>query len=262
MNEMTQEPKIVEGTNGGAHVVDGPLTTTAARAASPGLLMSEIDKRVVKVRPMATPIDQISRMVGARNAKSMVVEYYSVDTKGVSARSKSMTASEESDVEGMTTYLLKTDNDGIFSATETIFVPTLSGKDASGKDAGNLQLYVLDKTDAGLKVVMLNAAGNASTLATAINGGVQIVRMGRAAAELDVQTPQFEAMPKKSSNYCQIFKAQIEQSVFAKLSAKEVGWGFSDQEEVAIMDMRMGMEKNFLFGVKAVSYTHLTLPTT
>lgn len=65
MNEMTQEPKIVEGTNGGAHVVDGPLTTTAARAASPGLLMSEIDKRVVKVRPMATPIDQISRMVGA-----------------------------------------------------------------------------------------------------------------------------------------------------------------------------------------------------
>lgn len=107
MNEMTQEPKIVEGTNGGAHVVDGPLTTTAARAASPGLLMSEIDKRVVKVRPMATPIDQISRMVGARNAKSMVVEYYSVDTKGVSARSKSMTASEESDVEGMTTYLLK-----------------------------------------------------------------------------------------------------------------------------------------------------------
>lgn len=251
MNEMTQEPKIVEGTNGGAHVVDGPLTTTAARAASPGLLMSEIDKRVVKVRPMATPIDQISRMVGARNAKSMVVEYYSVDTKGVSARSKSMTASEESDVEGMTTYLLKTDNDGIFSATETIFVPTLSGKDASGKDAGNLQLYVLDKTDAGLKVVMLNAAGNASTLATAINGGVQIVRMGRAAAELDVQTPQFEAMPKKSSNYCQIFKAQIEQSVFVKLSAKEVGWGFSDQEEVAIMDMRMGMEKNFLFGVKA-----------
>ena len=77
------------------------------------------------------------------------------------------------------------------------------------------------------------------------------MRMGRAAAELDVQTPQFEAMPKKSSNYCQIFKAQIEQSVFAKLSAKEVGWGFSDQEEVAIMDMRMGMEKNFLFGVKA-----------
>lgn len=248
---MDQETKIVEGTNGGAHVVDGPLTTVAAKEASPGLLMSEIDKRVVKVRPMATPVDQISRMVGARNAKSMVVEYYSVDSKGVSARSKSITASEDDDVEGMTTYLLKTDNDNIFSVTETILVPSIAGKDATGKDAGSLQLYVLDKTDAGLKVVMLNAAGKEVTIAAGMTANTRLVRMGRAAAELDVQTPQFEAMPKKSSNYCQIFKAQIEQSTFAKLSAKEVGWGFNDQEEVAIMDMRMGMEKNFLFGAKA-----------
>ena len=75
--------------------------------------------------------------------------------------------------------------------------------------------------------------------------------MGRAAGELDVQTPQFEALPVKSSNFCQIFKAQVEQSILAKLSAKEVGWTLTDQEEVAIMDMRLGMEKSFLFGVKA-----------
>lgn len=248
---MEQETKIVEGTNGGAHVVDGPLTTVAANEASPGLLMSEVDKRVVKVRPMATPVDQISRMVGARNAKSMVVEYYSVDSKGVSARVKSIAASTDEDVEGMASYLLKTDNDAIFSVTETILVPAVSGKDSAGKDAGSLQLYVLDKTDAGLKVVMLNAGGKEASIATGITANKRVVRMGRAAAELDVQTPQFEAMPKKSSNYCQIFKAQIEQSTFAKLSAKEVGWGFNDQEEVAIMDMRMGMEKNFLFGTKA-----------
>lgn len=43
----------------------------------------------------------------------------------------------------------------------------------------------------------------------------------------------------------------MEQSTYAKLSAKEVGWTFSDQEEVAIMDMRLGMEKSFLFGAKA-----------
>lgn len=74
--------------------------------------------------------------------------------------------------------------------------------------------------------------------------------MGRAAGELEVQTPQFEALPVKSTNYCQIFKAQVEQSVLTKLSSKEVGWTLSDQEEVAIMDMRLGMEKSFLFGVK------------
>lgn len=47
------------------------------------------------------------------------------------------------------------------------------------------------------------------------------------------------------------YKAQVEQSILTKLSSKEVGWTLSDQEEVAIMDMRLGMEKSFLFGVKA-----------
>lgn len=46
------------------------------------------------------------------------------------------------------------------------------------------------------------------------------------------------------------YKTQVEQSAVACQSAKEVGWSFSDQEEVAIMDMRMGMEKSFLFGTK------------
>jgi hypothetical protein len=75
--------------------------------------------------------------------------------------------------------------------------------------------------------------------------------MGRAAAELDVQTTNAQALPQKKYNYCQIFKAQVEQSMLQRLSAKEVGWSLSDQEEVALIDMRMGMEKNFLFGIKS-----------
>ena len=74
--------------------------------------------------------------------------------------------------------------------------------------------------------------------------------MGRAASELDVQTSQFEALPVKSQNYCQIFKMQIEQSTLLKMANKEVEWDFSDQEEVAIYDMRLSMEKSFLFGIK------------
>ena len=38
---------------------------------------------------------------------------------------------------------------------------------------------------------------------------------------------------------------QVEQSTLQKLANKEVGWTFSDQEEVAIIDMRQGMEKNW-----------------
>ena len=44
---------------------------------------------------------------------------------------------------------------------------------------------------------------------------------------------------------------QVEEGTFSKIAGKEVGWNFSDQEEAAIIDMRLGMEKNFLFGSKA-----------
>lgn len=145
--------KIVDGTSGGRHIAGSPLTTDAARLASPDLLRNAIDERIVHVRPTSTPVDQLSRCAGARHCGAMTVEYYSVDTKKISA-----------------------------------------------------------------------------------------------AAELDVQTAQFEALPRKASNYCQIFKMQIEQSTLQKIADKEVGWTFSDQEEAAVIDMRLGMEKNFLFG--------------
>ncbi len=47
---------------------------------------------------------------------------------------------------------------------------------------------------------------------------------------------------------------QIEQSVVMKLSHKEIGWDFTDQQEAAIYDMRLGMEKQFLFGIKGKVY--------
>lgn len=47
------------------------------------------------------------------------------------------------------------------------------------------------------------------------------------------------------------YKSQIEESLYQRLADKEVGWNITDQEEVAIMDMRMGMEKSFLFGARS-----------
>ena len=58
---------IIGGTAGGKHVVDGPLTTSLSNEGSPELLRNEIDERIVKIRPMSTPIDQLSRYAGARS---------------------------------------------------------------------------------------------------------------------------------------------------------------------------------------------------
>ena len=72
---------LVGGVEGGKHVVNGPLTLDAVQESGNGMLLNEIDKQIVKIRPMATPIDQLSRCAGAKSSGSMIVDYYNVDTK-------------------------------------------------------------------------------------------------------------------------------------------------------------------------------------
>lgn len=229
---------VVAGVTGtGKHLEGEPLTTSLAAEVSPGLLRNEIDERIVKIHPMSTPLDQISRYGGSRLCGSMKVEYYSVDTKPVSA---TLTAGVAAVSGEGATATLHTSDDAIFQPTTTVMVPG-----TATSDGGSLVLYVVGCDTGGVKVMAANSNG-----IPALSAGQTLVRMGRAAAELDVMTPQFEALPSKRSNYCQIFKAQVEQSTFMKIANKEVGWSFSDQEEAAIIDMRMGMEKNFLYGSK------------
>lgn len=235
---------ILSGTTGiASHVSNAPLTTDITRQISTSLLLNEIDERIVKIRPMATPIDQLSRWAGARNCGSMIVDYYSVDTPATEASLSIAIVEDDSTQE----LVISTSNDKMFRPTETILVPEVECYDIKGNSTGPLVLYVIDNDSDGLTVMALNSPEGTFP---AIPKGAKLVRMGRAAAELDMQTAQSEALPQKSQNYCQIFKAQVEQSTLMKLSNKEVGWTFSDQEEVAIIDMRLGMEKNYLFGAK------------
>lgn len=246
---MKQNTQLLQTPNGMQHVADGPVTTAAIREASPSLLVSEVDSRIVRIRPMSTPVDQISRMVGARPASSMEVEYYSVDTRPSAIALKSLTPIDGLDAaSGKHICTLQTSDDRVLAVTDTVLLPDVLINTA---DSGEqpMVLYVVEALETGgFKVLALNLPVTGQV--PAVGSGTKVVRMGRAASELDVQTAQFEALPVKSRNYCQIFKAQIEQSALVRLASKEVGWNFSDQEEVAIMDMRMGMEKSFLFGVK------------
>lgn len=238
---------ITVNTENGVAVLNGPLTTAVTNQNVPDLLKNELDNRVVKIRPMSTPIDQISRWGGTRKAGSMIVDFYSVDTKPIEAKVTNYVQGfgGENPVSTITV------DSNIFQASETLLIPGVEATARDGKKE-SLILYVTSAENKTLKVISVNnynpSAG--TNIVPEINEGEKIIRMGKAATELDVQTPQFEALPVKSQNYCQIFKAQVEQSVFQKLADKEVGWTFTDQEEVAIIDMRLGMEKNFLFGSK------------
>ncbi|MGN1264661.1 MAG: hypothetical protein ACI4UL_02485, partial [Muribaculaceae bacterium] len=79
---------LVAGIEGGEHVVNGPVTTDVVHQSGSDYLLSEIDKQITRIRPMATPIDQLSRLAGAKHSGSMVVDYYNVDTKPTSTTTK------------------------------------------------------------------------------------------------------------------------------------------------------------------------------
>ncbi len=233
-------------TGAGQHIDAEPLTTTLTAEVSPTLLRNEIDDRIVKIRPMSTPLDQISRYGGARLCGSMKVDYYSVDTKPSTAVITDPIKVGDTRKPGYCVATIQTDNNQIFQPTTTIMVPS-----EQASEGGTLVLYVVSTGKESIDVIAVNNRSGQSYLVPDLQPGTVLVRMGRAAAELDVMTSQYEHVPVKSTNYCQIFKAQVEQSTLMKIANKEVGWTFSDQEEAAIIDMRMGMERNFLFGYKS-----------
>ncbi len=244
---------LIAGVDEGKHVVDGPLTTDLSREGSPDLLLNEIDQQIVKIRPMSTPIDQISRYAGCKHSGSMIVDYYSVDTKPTKAvLSDDIAATTPGPNDETPTLVINTNNNEIFDPTDTILVQGIPGADASGSSESkqDLMLYVLHRDTSGFTVMAVNGftVNGVPNCFPDVPGGTALVRMGRAASELDVQSPQFESLPKKSRNLCQIFKMQVEESTLQRLANKEVGWTMSDQEEAAVYDMRLGMEKSFLFG--------------
>ena len=61
---------MITTTENGASVNNEVLTTAVSEQATPGLLRNAIDERIVKIRPMATPVDQLSRCAGSLRFRS------------------------------------------------------------------------------------------------------------------------------------------------------------------------------------------------
>ena len=148
---------------GATHVTDGPLTTSLTAKKAPGLLLSAIDSRIVKIRPSATPLDQISRLANVRQAKSMTVKYYSVDTRD--SATTVVTAPTTRDKSPVAITVAKP---GIFAASETLLFPDIPGDDGQA-----LVAYVTSVDTEGQPTIMPVNAGALGGLS-----GTRVVRMG------------------------------------------------------------------------------------
>lgn len=247
-----------EGTGGN----DGIATETAGRDnGDPNFYLSDVDKRIVKIRPMATPIDQISRYAKSSSTNSFEVKYYSVGTREIKCTTNKALTAQTSGA----SVSLPVDDANMFTLDDTIRVvgvQALTKSDgtaytAEDSNIPDLVLCVCGKDSSTNLPTVYAVNGNKDSsnqpiLVPAIPVGTTLVRMGKACGELDVQTGRFNNIPTPETQYCQNFMIQVEQSTFDKIAAKEVNWNFSDIEEDGVYDMRLAMENTYLFGVKQV----------
>ena len=241
--------------------VDGIATETYGRTeGDPEMYTKDIDKRITKIRPMATPVDQISRHGKYLPTESFVCKYYSVGTRPIKT---TLTEAIEKQTQG-SSVVLKVKDPAIFTLDDTIRVVGVKGKfdykgvayEADKSTTPDLVLCVCGRDPATNNPIVyaVNGEKETSTQQTiwlpAIPVDTVLVRMGKACGELDVQTGRFNNLPTSEEQYCQNFMIQIEQSTFDKIASKEVDWNFSDIEEDGIYDMRLAQENTFLFGSK------------
>lgn len=252
--------KTTGGDGGNGNGAAGIATETQGRSdGDPEFYTKDIDSRIIKIRPMATPIDQISRYAKAQSASSFEVKYYSVGTRPTNCTTISK-------IEAQTTGAsveLPVDDANMFTLDDTIHVVGVKGKfndkgeayDPEDENTPDLVLCVCGRNDSTSMPVVYAVNGNKAkdgqtTFLPEIPSGTTLVRMGKACGELDVQTGRFNNIPMPEEQYCQNFMIQIEQSTFDKIADKEVDWSFSDIEEDGIYDMRLAQENTFLWGVK------------
>lgn len=221
--------------------VEGTVTSESLRDAGE-LLDDDLNKLIVKVRPSDTPLDTFTREINnVRKAESNEVGGYEVGTRDI-----------------LDTVLVATDGlsdvanipvgkKSMWQVKDTIFVPGVTGGDnkplmlyIAGKDsaAGTLQVVATNPVNDKIPVIAQNSV---------------ILRLGKAMSETAAQAEAFAALPVTRKNFTQIHMCQVEQSVIAELMKKKVVLDFSTHKELAIWDMKRGMEFTNLFGVKSTT---------
>lgn len=250
--------KTISGNPGDGN--DGIATETSGRLNGDSEFYNkDIDQRITRIRPMATPVDQISRYAKAQSSDSFEVKYYSVGTRPISCKTSSKLTAQSSGA----SVTLPVDDPNMFTIDDTIRVVGVKGVykedgtkyDVDDENTPDLQLCVCGRDNSTSSPVVYAVNGNldsnkAPIWVPEIPAGTTLVRMGKACAELDVQTGRFNNLPSAEIQYCQNFMIQVEQSTFDKIADKEVDWSFSDIEEDGIYDMRLAQENTYLFGVK------------
>jgi len=273
-NETAGEAQSANGgANGGTSTVS--QGQRVAGEGGDGLYVRDVDKVVMKVDTMTTPLLQISSYASNQEIKAQEFEYWSIGPRigRTTVPTGGITAAT---VNKADRFVLAVNDPGFVTKDDTIRVVGYKGfKDNSsttstgavytfdgvkhaaqtmGDGAEDLVLFVInvnEETGYPTCVVVNGPAGkNCFKLPFNLLEGTVLIRMGKSCGELDLQTGRFTNYPEPEVQYTQNFMFQVEQSTFDKLTEKKVDWSFSDMEEAGIRDMKISQENTYLFGKK------------
>lgn len=243
-----------EGVIGAAAVIPGTVDTASIKSISGDLLLEQIEKKIVEVEPDRSPLDTLLRHIPDRaSVSSIKVPFYKVDYKGVEDTvALAVTASNQ------TAFNLKVNKIYMWAETDTI---AISGNKAYDEDNNeiatqDLVCYVVgvDRGESILRLQPVNGyiVNDVPTLKSGNNIALaaKVYRCGRAGQEEDMQTTPYVDMPVKDYNFCQKFMAQVEESTWSKMHAKEVAWSWDDYTRKQIANMRVDKEISYLKGAR------------
>ena len=247
--------------NGGGHVVGGESSVTKNEGIQDAeWYLKQINKTIVEMKFTGTPIDQILRTATFNKSDSIIVKYYSVGQRPLRA----VLSQQFTEMTNDTPQAVDLEDASVLGAMDTCLCLDANGNFIPGYKPGTTE------QDPTLPLMIRVHAVSSETnkpLIYAVNGkksstnkpfivptlakGTILLRMGRAAAEKDVQTGRYYLLPEPDEQYCQRFIMQVEQTIYDRFSKTEVDWSFTRVERMAMEDMRIGMEASGLFGVKS-----------
>lgn len=234
--------------------IQTPVTTAAADAASDELLMNTIQQKITKIRPDSAPLDTMMRMANQRvKVESWKTEFYSVETRGIDDTVKTGFDTSASGTYDSSTniHTIELNNIHIWNVDDNILF-----RGINGSDSDDLVVHIVSKnaSTSTVGVIALNGLGTEGVELPDIPISTACVRIGNSKNEIDAQTTPYAVMPQKEYNYCQIHMAQVEESVYEAMHAKEVSWGLQDFQVESIYDMRRSAELTSLRGYRAHKY--------
>lgn len=245
--------------SGGGKTVEGEMSLTKTEQVMDAeFYVKEVDRRICEMKFTGTPIDQILRHATSHQSSSIVVKYYAIGQRPLKT---TLTKALVESTKGIPVKLEVSDPT-IFGTMDTILVLDANGNYVNGymPDGATidvkhpLMLRVSSKSEDTFPMVYAvngKAGGSKNINIPTLPVGTCLLRLGRAAGEKDVSTGAYYNLPEPTEQYCQRFIMQVEDTIYDRLSKKEVPWNFTDIERMAVDDMRIGIEASGLFGIKS-----------